>query len=148
MTWHLKDRELEKKLIAIDPDFVGNLQKSVKYHEGETTIAVGFGDGLGGLSRFVAEFRWGELEEVPEYTPNDWNDFPKVTPPHNVTMRIEYDRDFSYGVVRVRVIGIYDEHRKCWFMFDPNSREGLTHLGCPISRIRIYENLRFSPWED
>ena len=26
MTWHLKDRELENKLIAIDPEFVDKLQ--------------------------------------------------------------------------------------------------------------------------
>lgn len=26
MTWHLKDRELEKKLIAIDPEFIDKLQ--------------------------------------------------------------------------------------------------------------------------
>ena len=148
MTWHLKDRELEKKLIAIDPKFVRGLQKAVKYHKDETTVEVGFGGGLGGLSRFTAEFRWDELEEIPEYNPHAWNEYPKITPPSRVMMQIEYDRDFGIGNMKVRVIGIYSELRKCWFMFDPNSDEGLTHLGCPIRRIGIYENLRFRPWEE
>lgn len=30
MTWHLKDRELEKKLIAIDCEFLDNLNDAVK----------------------------------------------------------------------------------------------------------------------
>lgn len=92
MTWHLKDRELEKKLIAIDPHFVRNLQKAVKYHEDETTVEVGFGDGIGGLSRFAAEFRWDELEEIPEYNPHAWNAYPEITPPEGILMRVETDR--------------------------------------------------------
>lgn len=125
MTWHLKDRELEKKLIAIDPDFVGNLQKSVKYHEGETTIAVGFGDGLGGLSRFVAEFRWGELEEVPEYNPRAWNDYQKVTPPEGVWMRVETTR-------KVGAKAMF----KNGYWVEPDGHYFVTGGG------------RFRPWED
>ena len=29
MTWHLKDRELEKNIIAIDPEFIDKLQIGV-----------------------------------------------------------------------------------------------------------------------
>lgn len=150
MTWHLKDRELEKKLIELYPDFLKDLKFSVadKGFFPAVTVVCTRSRGNEEMPQDEISFWLDELEEIPEYNPKDWNDFPKITPPHNVTMQIEYDRDFPYGAVRVRVIGIYDEHRKCWFMFDPNSREGLTQLGCPISRIRIYDNLRFRPLED
>lgn len=89
MTWHLKDKELEEKLLAIDPDFIDNLNNSVEYHKENKTVEVGFGDGIGGLTRFSAEFRWGELEEIKEYNPHDWNEYPAVTPPEDIAMRIE-----------------------------------------------------------
>ena len=93
MTWHLKDKELEKKLIAIDPDFIDNLNNSVEYHKGNITVETGFGDGIGGLSRFSAEFRLDELEDIPEYNPDDWNEYPAVTPPEGVWMRVEAMRE-------------------------------------------------------
>ena len=46
MTWHLKDRELEKKLIEIAPDFVESLNESLKlgeYEENSWTYRVWFG---------------------------------------------------------------------------------------------------------
>lgn len=133
MSWHLKNKALEKKLIAIDPDFVGNLQKSVKYHEDETTVAVGFGDGIGGLSRFVAEFRWDELEGAPKYNPKAWNKFPQVIPPENVRMRVE----FNYK----------DEPEKtyhaCFYFFS-----GKWYWDtCKYSIASSIVNIRFRPWE-
>ena len=142
MTWNLKNRELEKKLIAIDPDFVGNLQKSVKYHEDETTVAVGFGNGIGGLSRFVAEFRWDELEEVPEYNPKAWNEYPKVIPPKNVVMRCEiyterYDTDTPEpkgGKLIERTSGVFDGFK--WNLYSLS--------------LSISENwtIRYRPWDE
>ena len=131
MTWHLKDRELEKKLIAIDPHFVRNLQKAVKYHEDETTVEVGFGDGIGGLSRFAAEFRWDELEEIPEYNPHAWNEYPKVCPPENVRMRVEFkykDKPKTY--------------RACCHFFS-----GKWYWDtCKYSLDPSIVNIRFRPW--
>ena len=97
MTWHLKDRELEEKLIAIGPDFVEKLQKAVKYYKNDSTVFVGFGSGIAGRSRLIIEFRWGELEEIPKYDPSDWNEYPKVMPPEGVLMRVEFILD---GILR------------------------------------------------
>lgn len=124
MTWHLKDRKLEEKLLAIDPDFIDNLNNSVEYHKENKTVEVGFGDGIGALSRFAAEFRWGELEEIKEYNPHDWNEYPKVTPPENELMRIVcYDGTCSAGAF---VDGEWHE----------DGTDELAHV------------IRFRPWED
>ena len=133
MTWHLKDRELEKKLIAIDPKFVRGLQKAVKYHKDETTVEVGFGGGLGGLSRFTAEFRWDELEEIPEYNPHAWNEYPKVTPPEGVLMRIEFILD---GILR----------RNC-STFEKGAWR-ITKNGDPSYYITLDDVKRFRPWDE
>lgn len=150
MTWHLKDRALEEKL----NELVGNNQfTEALNHEcisiqSKKVIVVKFGENTGHVKgSFRCYFAKDELTNIG-YDPKSWNEFPMVTPPSRVMMQIEYDRDFGIGNMKVRVIGIYSELRKCWFMFDPNSDEGLTHLGCPIRRIGIYENLRFRPLED
>ena len=96
MTWHLKDRELEKKLIAIDPEFLKGLNGAVddflcdfSYLDTNKTISFMFCKAdlteLGELYFFLSD-----LEEIPEYNPNAWNEYPKVTPPIDVIMRVEF----------------------------------------------------------
>ena len=153
MTWHLKDRELEKKLLEIDPDFSEKLNQNCEKWDsngdGDLFEFKHFTQSLTYKSKLLGDliFSGNELTNI-EYNPKSWNEFPMVTPPDRKMMQIEYDRDFGCGAMKVRVIGIYSEFRKCWFMFDPNSDEGFSHLGCPICRIGIYENLRFRQLED
>lgn len=94
MTWHLKDRELEKKLIAIDPDFIEQLQK--KEVVGTKAYSIHFGDyvlsGSIGSPRFYAYFDRSELEDVPKYNPNDWNEYPEVKPVEPGIYRLEVKR--------------------------------------------------------
>lgn len=117
MTWHLKDRELEKKLIAIDPDFIENLQK--KEVVGTKAYSIHFGDyvlsGSIGSPRFYAYFDKSELEDVPKYNPNAWNEYPEVTPPYDVMMRIKmkngylragYLKKFTDGDIWVNPNGV------------------------------------------
>ena len=99
MTWHLKDRELEKKLIAIDPEFVDKLQTE------EGCGKHGFYLDLGGcvycgdcgVPKIQIYLVREELEEVAEYNPNAWNEYPAVTPPDNVLMRLEFTETESTG---------------------------------------------------
>ena len=71
MTWHLKDRELEKKLIAIDPHLVKTLTVTVKEElannwfdkDSITEVELRYGGVYLGTVKFFTH----ELEEVPEY---------------------------------------------------------------------------------
>lgn len=94
MTWHLKDRELEKKLIEIAPDFVESLNESLKlgeYEENSWTYRVWFGP-YEDCYKFEMHVYDDELEEVPEYNPKIWNDSRKVTPPEDIVFRAKVHR--------------------------------------------------------
>nr|DAQ13875.1 MAG TPA: hypothetical protein [Caudoviricetes sp.] len=140
MAWHLKDRELEKKLNEIsEGDFSVELRKIKEIDVG---VYIGFGatSEEGGFlnndyyykkyKMFIPSY---ELEEVPEYNPNAWNEFPKVKPPYNVMMRVETYTGQGYKL-------FYNHLGDGDFWCDPNFllmseafKDGVT---------------RFRPWED
>ena len=94
MTWHLKDRELEKAFEAYSGGkFVDALNYEVKHTniDSEFIVYVGFvreclGDDI---SEICLCFKTDELEDIPEYNPHGWNEYPEVTPPYDVMMRIK-----------------------------------------------------------
>lgn len=138
MTWHLKDRELEKKLIEIAPNFVESLNESLKLVEHEEnfcTYKIGFGP-YKDCYKFEMHVYDDELEEVPEYNPKAWNDFPKVKPPYDVMMRIEFENgEGTKGFYKHCLDG-----SDYWF---GNSRMAFSKnmlINNPIKRFR--------PWED
>lgn len=135
MTWHLKDRELERKLIAIDPDFIENLQK--KEVVGTKAYSIHFGDyvlsGSIGSPRFYAYFDKSELEDVPEYNPHAWNEYPEVTPPYDVMMRIK----MKNGYLRAGYLKKFPDG-DCWV--NPN---GVLMCNAENAEIEL-----FRPWED
>lgn len=92
MTWHLKDRELEKKLIELYPGFLDDLNFSVRNKGNFPSITL-FCMRVRGYEKIPQDeisFWLDELEEDPPgYNPNGWNEYPKVTPPENVWMRLE-----------------------------------------------------------
>lgn len=94
MTWHLKDRELEEKLIAIDPEFVDKLQ--IKEGCGNYGFYLDLGGcvycGDVGVPKIQVYFVQEDLEEVPEYNPHIWNDSRTVTPPENIVFRAKVHR--------------------------------------------------------
>lgn len=139
MKYRLKDRELQEKLDAISGgDFSKRLQDTAKSEEG---FAVAYGDfpeinGLRHLSLFLAD----EIEEVPEYDPNAWNEWPLVTPPEKVLLRAE--------ILTER----YDQN-------GPEPKDGRPrYRGCAKwigywdffgdAHVSMNETVRFRPWED
>ena len=91
MTWHLKDRELEKKLEEFTGgNFVNSLNQVIESDgiDSEFVVWVGFGRKLLGDDDKdnCLRFRTDELEEIPDYNPKDWNDSRKVKPPRNVLL--------------------------------------------------------------
>lgn len=95
MTWHLKDRELEEKLIAIDSNFCVRLHNTCERKfrdekDEKQKVYVLFSSDNCFLGRLY--FKRKVLEDVPEYDPNKWNEYPAVTPPEGILMRVETDR--------------------------------------------------------
>lgn len=138
--YRLKDRELQEKLDAISGgDFSKRLQDPAKSEKG---FAVAYGDfpeinGLRHLSLFLAD----EIEEVPEYDPNAWNEWPDVEPPEKTLLRIEIITERigdgtpepSGGKVRCRGCATYSH--------------GFWMLGEKIT-VKPRETVRFRPWDD
>lgn len=101
MTWHLKDRELEKVFEAYSGgNFVNALNYSIENENIDSDFIVYVEFGRDFLGDDNAEnclcFRTDELEEVAEYNPHAWNEYPKVTPPEGVPMRVETNMGFGF----------------------------------------------------
>ena len=118
MTWHLKDRELEKKLIAIDPEFIDKLQRKEGYGNYGFYLDLGgyVCSGDCGVPKIQIYLVREELEEVPEYNPNGWNEFPAVTPPDSrvcqLTVSHSLDEPIKYFAA------FYDFRAKTWRVQD------------------------------
>lgn len=121
MTWHLKDREFEKKLEEFSGgNFVNSLNREIEREniDSEFVVWVGFGRKLLGDDDKdnCLCFRTDELEEVPEYNPNGWNEFPAVTPPDSrvcqLTVSHSLDEPIKYFAA------FYDFRAKTWRVQD------------------------------
>lgn len=128
MTWHLKDRVLEKRLLKLWPEFVTNLNKSVySKRKGPNGEFVVYLDTLTSLSFNIEE---SLLRNVPEYTPKSWNDYPEVTPPTDVTMLLSFDDGYC---------------TKAYF----DGEEWIeTYQVRPLLARRKEQLFRYRPWED
>lgn len=135
--YRLKDQELQKHLDAISGgDFSIRFNKfrpisiqkdTAIYFVFGSMQREGFADGFGNFRRFQICLLGDELEAQPEYNPDDWNNFPEVTPPDGVLMRVETEDD-------VKICGYLDYLDNCWHYSD----------GTPFD----IENVkRFRPWE-
>lgn len=132
MKYRLKDQELQKKLDEItDGDFSECLEKgAVDQFCRVGSIGVTCGRfGCNGHPRLKIDFYLHEYEELKEYNPNDWNNFPDTTPPENIPMRVEFIwNDGALG----KCCGVY--RNGVW----SNSED----RDCEIENVK-----RFRPWE-
>lgn len=106
MKYRLKDRVLQQKLDELsDGDFSARLHKERElikdsFKKEPRLHALWFGEG----SQFSAALYADMLEEVREYDPHGWNDFPEVEPPEGVWMRVEWRE----GVVKHLAVARYE----------------------------------------
>ncbi|HIT95539.1 MAG TPA: hypothetical protein IAC45_00475 [Candidatus Aphodousia faecavium] len=138
MTWHLKNRKLEEKIIGIDADFSERLNQLCEKWDSNKdndlckykkfSVPFHHGSKLHGEVTFLGD----EVEKIIEYNPQDWNSFPEVIPPENVWMRLEIKANDSKHISREVAFFHNGEWRNQWgpFFFD------------------IAHELRFRPWED
>lgn len=140
MTRHLKDRELEKKLIAIDPEFIDKLQMTKGY--GNYGFYLNLGgyvySGDCGVPKIQIYLVPEDLEEVYEYNPHDWNDSRKVTPPENVIFMAKVYRAEGETVLYECLIF----RRSVWYRVINGKPLGI--------QFSLYEGdyVEFKSWED
>lgn len=139
MRYELKDKERQAALEKALPGFTEALKRAYECSE----------DGLKGNSRMVSSrfaenpepFNWewaislptADLEIIEEYDPHAWNNYPKVTPPEGVLMRIE---------------GQYAKRPELEYYGALMYLEGAWHFA---DTVEIADNViveRFRPWDD
>ena len=85
--------------------------------------------------QFGVWFTPDEVEEIPEYDPRRWNEWPDVTPPIDILMRVETyipDSEDCPEEVLSRFCAYWDEHGR-WVV----GKEIFTPMD---------EHIRFRPW--
>jgi hypothetical protein len=86
--YRLKDQELQKHLDAISGGAFSECLKVDLFFFEDGVTRINFGKKFGYASQFSVLILKDELEELPEYNPDDWNHYPEVTPPENTWMRV------------------------------------------------------------
>lgn len=143
MTWHLKDRELERKLVGLYPSFLDDLKFGVMnkgnrhYVHVECTRVRGNED----IPNDTVSLWYDELEEVHEYNPKAWNDSRKITPPENVVFRAKVYRASLYEETGVYYKALIYKDSKWYYVINGKA------LGTQLS---LYEGdyVEFKAWED
>lgn len=144
MTYRLKDSALQKHLDAIsNGDFSHRLQNELQDIRGIGTtdadyrIFFGFMSGRAELvNRFSMLLYEHEIEAMPEYNPDGWNDFSEITPPKVGVYRVEVFSDGEHTEPCVRAAGYWDGKR--WQVDDPQGG-GYYYL--------MDGKIRFKSWE-
>ena len=138
MKFRLKDRALQKQLDAITK---GEFSKVLEKGIDPTFFCEEFL--LLGVGAIRVRIYESALEEVPEYDPHAWNEWPDITPPEGVLLRIEVkgpDENLNspeprFGKVRERCCAKFDGQ----YWVRSNGLIVLLHGG---------ETVRFRPWDD
>lgn len=130
MTWRLKDQLLQERLDSFsNGKFSKELEECADDIHSECIVIELDKYGDVELSVFV---RPPALEKIPEYNPNDWNEYPKVTPSENIPMRVETESGgYIYRECAIFNEGVWKCER------DGNADEEL------YGHVK-----RFRPWED
>lgn len=139
--YRLKDHELQEKLEALDPEFSETFSFKAKlaFTDPENKdhlfdVIVNFGaiaqNTLCSQFRFVCSSR--DIESYEVYDPNKWNNFPEITPPFDVMMRVE----LSNG-----------EGSKAYFHNFFESGSWCYGNGMIIPKSLANDIKRFRPWE-
>ena len=129
MTYRLKDAALQKKLDELSKGAFSELiatSGGVFAREDKSLLKLGNG-------RFIVVLHKEDFEAV--YNPDDWNNYPEVTPPEGVLMRVETEGGRKFcGYFHTFPDGV---GRWCCVCFTPR------HMP-----LRETEKVRrFRPWE-
>ena len=146
MSWHLKDKDIERKFLLIDSEFCKKLnqacEKMIKNNDGNFREYIPFAIVLdNGMNLFL---NGAYVENVPDSDTKKWKIYPKDTPLEQQLMMFhgkdKYDRRYIGSAIFV--------HGR-WLI--PNTtglmEEEGTYKGCNLCEGNLVEGL-FKPWED
>lgn len=136
--YRLKDRALQGHLDAISGgEFTATLESGSFEFDKDDMALVTLGSSMHGTKIITGKFsvilHKDEVYELAEYTPNDWNRFPDVTPPEGVWMRVEQ----IFNNRSRRIGGIFRDGR--WY--------GRHDIGGQYLDTTLDNVVRFRPWE-
>lgn len=145
MRYELKDKERQAALEKALPCFKEKLQRECERMGGEWDKHLSI---VVSRANPIAPWEQGEwslvlpvadLEVLEEDNPNKWNEYPKVTPPEGVPMRVEYTVPFMTVFQRGGIAVFEDGH---WYECTPDGRHKITQFK---NGRRV---VRFRPWDD
>lgn len=122
MTWHLRNRELEKKLIAIDQEFSENLNRACESldtnKDGDFCNYQHFRVSLRYDSKLIADtlFLRSDVESVPNYNAGGWNHWPETKPEECILMEIRMDDDDQHPEFLFFLKGIWYHAMGCTWL--------------------------------
>lgn len=140
--YELKDKERQAALEKALPVFKKMLQHACENHRPEyfdehKSVAVFYStvDGTWGSGEWMIELPTDDIEVIKEYDPNKWNNYPEVTPPVGVPMRIEYKTSKGHigGILALFFDGM-------WHRCTPDGTTCFLTLDRDVKRFR--------PWDD
>lgn len=128
MKYRLKNQDLQHRLEAfLGKEFVEEALIKGDVDNYILTIYADLGDG----AYVDVGIHIDDLEEIEEYDPDKWNNYPSVTPPKGVWMRCEFDQPNGRTLLH---IARYIEDEGSFYWIDQNMNE------IDVSRFR--------PWDD
>ena len=131
----LKDKVLFDWLCANSDDFYEEFQKAcAQSFENEYFgfICLSFSTNENSVlweDEVEVIFKKTAIECIEVYDPYTWNNYPEITPPEGVPMRVE-------ALNNKRFCGIYLKYKDDYFWFDENLKNHREDV------------VRFRPWED
>lgn len=132
MKYKLKDKELEDSLNKLVCNFDESFQNDcTKQYDGYLDFVRVY---LTDSPITSISINKSDIYKCPEYDPNTWNEYPEVTPPEGVLMRVEA----GVGVDRryIKSCAVYVDGVWC----EPNRERSPSVIGDCVTRFR--------PWED
>ena len=140
----LNNREFQAQL---DRRSRGDFSRRLDEWNGDRSqelVNFSFGEETGHASfprTFETAIRTADIEEIPNYDPSRWNEWPNVTPPAHVLMRVEILTEL-FGQNTLEPRGGRPRFRGC-AKFDGHYWDfrDMAHLSSG-------ETVRFRPWED
>lgn len=142
MTWHLKDRRLEKQLKKIVPNLNSLIERALDEQPCEYYFCVQFNRVVDGK---VLEdcrlwfYKW-EIVEIKSYDPYDWNEYPEITPPENTIFRVEIETERTI----TRCLGRTESGSSILYMYE----EYNGWINVDSFKENDEKIIRFRPWED